>query len=577
MSVYLCSVLNMLIQCRFLFSIFLSAGFFLLPLAHVSADGWSSPNRVVIVGGDSNFPPYEYLDEDGEPAGYNVELTRAIADVMGMKVDIRLNEWEVMLGALKNNEVDVLQGIVPSVERKKIIAFSSPHAIIHHSVFARKGGVAPNGLQALKDTMVMVQNKSIMHEYLLQNNIQANIHPVATHVDALRLLSSGKNDYALVANLPGLYLGKEFGLTNLELVGKPFASQRYGYGALKGNESLVAEFSEGLAILKNTGRQQEIYDKWLGVLEQENSLPWQKYGLWAIVVSIFLLVITAAAVIWSRTLQKQVDKRTAELHEHQQQLIQADKMASLGVLVSGVAHEINNPTGALLLNLPLLKDAWRDSNIILQKHYEEFGDFSMAGLKYSRLKDELPLILDEMTGGATRIKYIVEDLKDFARHDDLDNDAPLNINEIVATAIRLVDATIRKSTHDFTVSYQDDLPVIYVNAQRIEQIIINLILNACQALTDVTQKISVVTRCDKQNKKISISVIDEGSGIEKKNVKRLTDPFFTTKREHGGTGLGLSISSGIARAYGGKLLFNSQENIGTEVVLELPLNNKKSA
>lgn len=542
----------------------------LLQAFPATADNWLSSDHTIIVGGDSNFPPYEFLDEEGQPAGYNVELTYAIADVMGIKVDIRLGEWDVMLSALKNKEVDVLQGIVPSDERKKTLAFSSPHAIINHSVFARKGGAAPNGLDGLRNRAVIVQNKSIMYEYLLQNNIGAIIHPVTAHVDALRLLSSGQYDYALVANLPGLYLGKEFGLTNLELVGKPFSSQRYGYGVLKGNDSLIAEFSEGLAILKNTGRQQEIYDKWLGVLEQRSSLPWQTYGLWAISISIFLLLITAAVVIWSRMLKKQVDKRTAELHEHQLQLIQADKMASLGVLVSGVAHEINNPTGALLLNLPLLKDAWRDSNVILEKHYKAFGDFSMAGLKYSRLKDELPIILDEMTDGATRIKHIVEDLKDFARHDDLDGDVPLNINDVVATAIRLVDTTIRKSTHDFQVLYESDLPVICVNAQRIEQIVINLILNACQALTSVNQKVSVITSCDKQSKKIRISVVDEGSGIDEKNVKHLTDPFFTTKRAHGGTGLGLSISSGIASAYGGKLNFNSKKNIGTEVVLELP-------
>jgi two-component system NtrC family sensor kinase len=550
---------------------------FFLQVFSANADGWSSLNRVVIVGGDSNFPPYEFLDKDGQPAGYNVDMTNAIANVMGIKVDIRLGEWDVMLSALKANQVDVLQGIVASGERSKIFSFSSPHAIIHHSVFARIGGVAPNGLIGLKGKDVMVQNKSIMYEYLLQNNVGAIIHPVTTHVEALRLLSSGQHDYALVANLPGLYLGKEFGLSNLELVGKPFTSQRYGYGVLKGNESLVAEFSEGLAILKNTGRQQAIYNKWLGVLEQENSQIWQKYGLWVISISFLLLLIIASVVAWNRTLKKQVDKRTAELHEHQLQLIQADKMASLGVLVTGVAHEINNPTGTLLLNLPLLKDAWRDSNIILEKHYEEFGDFSMAGLKYSRLKDELPIILDEMTGGVTRIKHIVEDLKDFARHDDLDSDVPLNINDVVATAIRLVDTKIRKSTHNFSVSYENGLPDICVNAQRIEQIIINLILNACQALTDVNQQVSVMTSYAKQDKKIKISIIDEGSGIDESNVKRLTDPFFTTKRAHGGTGLGLSISSAIASAYGGKLSFNSQKNIGTEVTLELPLVNTKKA
>lgn len=548
---------------------------FLLQVFDAYADSRSSPNRVVVVGGDSNFPPYEFINQEGRPAGYNVDMTRAIAEVMGIKVDIRLGEWDVMLSALKANQIDILQGIVASEERSKILSFSSPHAIIHHSVFARIGGVAPKGLVGLRGKAVMVQSESIMYEYLLQNNVGAIIYPVTTHVEALRLLSSGQHDYALVANLPGLYLGKEFGLSNIELVSKPFTSQRYGYGVLKGNESLVAEFSEGLAILKNIGKQQAIYNKWLGVLEQENLQIWQKYGLWAISISIFLSLITAAVAVWSRTLKKQVDKRTAELQEHQLQLLQADKMASLGVLVTGVAHEINNPTGTLLLNLPLLKDAWRDSNTILEKHYQEFGDFSMAGLKYSRLKDELPIILDEMTGGVVRIKNIVEDLKDFARHDDLDDDMPLNINDVVATAIRLVGTKIRKSTHDFRVSYEPSLPDICVNAQRIEQIIINLILNACQALTDVNQRVSVVTSYSRHDKKIKIAVVDEGSGIDKSNVKRLTDPFFTTKRAHGGTGLGLSISSAIASAYGGKLTFSSQKDIGTEVTLELPLINTK--
>lgn len=538
-----------------------------------SADRWSTGDNLIIVGGDYNFPPYEYLDKEGQPAGYNVELTKAIAEVMGFKIEIRLGDWDNMLGALNMGDVDVLQGIVPSEERKKKFSFSSAHAIIHHSVFARKGTPAPEGLNGLENKAVMVQNKSIMHEYLLQNKVNANIFPVTAHVDALRSLASGEHDYALVANLPGLYLGKEFGLSNLVLVGKPFTSQRYGYGVLKGNESLVAQFSEGLAILRNTGRQQEIYDKWLGVLEQEQVPPWQQFGLLAVWVSVLLLLVTGVVTFWNRTLRTQVGKRTDELHQHQQQLIQADKMASLGILVSGVAHEINNPTGLLLLNLPLVNDAWRDSQGILEAHYQQFGDFELAGLKYSRLRDELPIVLDEMKGGATRIKRIVEDLKDFARHDAVDNDTLVDVNDVVATAIRLVDTSIRKSTHHFVVEYDKNLPLVKVNAQRIEQIIINLILNACQALTSLGQKVSVSTVYNKSQKKVVITVADEGSGIEKGDLTKLTDPFFTTKRDHGGTGLGLSVSAGIAKAYGGKLLFNSQKNVGTQVHLELPVSD----
>lgn len=539
------------------------------------AERWVLNDRPIVVGGDSNFPPYEYVDKDGQPTGYNIELTRAVAEVMGVQVDIRLGDWDDMLLALKNGEVDVLQGMVASEERKKTFSFSSPHAILNYSVFAREGTEAPDGLAGLAGKTVMVQNKSIMHDYLLQNQVNAVIHPVTTHLDALRLLASGKHDYALVANLPGLYLGKEFGLSNLVLVGKPFRSQFYGYGALKGEEPLLALFSEGLAILKNTGRQQEIYDRWLGVLEQQAQSPWQRFGLQAVWLSLLLLLVTGAVMVWNRTLKLQVDKRTAELHQHQQQLIQADKMASLGVLVSGVAHEINNPTGLLLLNLPLLKDAWKDSQTILESHYQENGDFLLAGLSYSRVRDELPILLDEMNGGAVRIKRIVEDLKDFARHDTVADSSFVNINDIVATAIRLVDTTIRKSTHHFDVNYGKNIPEININAQRIEQVIINLILNACQALTGLDQKVEVSTIFDRPANRIIVKVIDEGSGIDPKDLNSLTDPFFTTKRDQGGTGLGLSVSAGIAKAYGGRLLFLSEKGKGTEVSLELPYIDRK--
>ncbi|MEO0442231.1 MAG: transporter substrate-binding domain-containing protein [Pseudomonadota bacterium] len=537
----------------------------------------ASARPTIVVGGDSNYPPYEYLDKNAKPAGYNVELTHAIAEVMGMQVDIRLGPWDDKVEALKRGDVDVLQGIVVSEERKRRFAFSSPHATIHHSVFARKGTIEPDGLQGLSNKEVMVRNQSIMHDYLLENQVNAIIFPVTAHVDALRLLSAGKRDYALVANLPGLYFGQEFGLSNIVLVGKPFTSQRYAYGVLRGNEALVAEFNEGLAILQNTGRQQAIYDKWLGALEQETSSPWQQLGMWAMVASVLLLIVTGVVSIWNITLKSRVDKRTSELKDHQQQLIQADKMASLGVLVSGVAHEINNPTGLLLLNLPLMNDTWRDSQVILEKHYREQGDFALAGLNYSRLRDEIPVILEEMKGGADRIKRIVEDLKDFARHDVVDTDCLLDINAVVQTAIRLVDTTIRKSTRQFVVSYGRSLPPIQINAQRIEQVLINLILNACQALTNPDQKVEVTTAYNKAQDIILITVSDQGCGIEKQHLTRLTDPFFTTKREHGGTGLGLSVSAGIVKAHGGKLLFSSIKDEGTQISLELPVSQTTDA
>jgi len=529
-----------------------------------------STEQSVLIGGDYNYPPYEFLDDEGNPSGYNVELTRAIAEVMGMTVEFRFSDWASVRDALKNGRLDALQGMVSSDERKREFDFSPPHAIIHQSIFARRTHASEVSLAQLKNKEVVVQKNGIMHDYLIHNNVGAILFTVDTHADALRQLAAGKHDYALVANLPGLYLEKELGLSNIVPVGKPFQAQKYGYAVAKGNNALLAQFSEGLAILNNTGRHQEIYDKWLGSLQPIGS-TWKKYGKMAAILAAILLLVLSATVVWNRMLSRQVNKRTADLRIQQQQLIQADKMSSLGILVSGVAHEINNPTGLLLLNLPVIREAWLDCQEILEERYEQQGDFMLGGLAYSTMRNEIPAMITDMNDGALRIKRIVNDLKDFSRQDSVDSREPFNLNDVLATAIRLAENSINNSTDNFCVTYSKTAPIVTGNAQRIEQVIINLILNACQSLTARSNGIKMRTFSLPDNRNICLQIIDEGCGIEERNLTRLLDPFFTTRREKGGTGLGLSISSGIVKAHEGELLFESTPNSGTTVTLKLPV------
>ncbi|MFC3283941.1 transporter substrate-binding domain-containing protein [Litchfieldella rifensis] len=522
----------------------------------------------IVVGGDHYHPPYEFLDEDGQPAGYNVELTRAIAEVMGIDVRIELATWGDMRERLENGEIDALQGMSYSDERAEQFDFAPSHAIVHQSIFARRGDPVVD-VEGLRDKEVIVQRGDIMHDYLIEHDVGAKLITVDTHADALRALASGQHDYALVANLPALYLSRELGLTNLVPVAKPF-SLRYGYAVKKGNSNLLAQFSEGLAILKNTGRHQAIYDKWLGPLEGTHGIPWKKVGQVGAAASAALLLILGGIVVWNRMLKRQVASRTEELRQHQQQLIQADKMTSLGILVSGVAHEINNPSSLLLLNLPVLRDAYADSREILEAHYRTHGDFTLGGLAYSRMREEIPLMLDEMLEGTQRIKRIVGDLKDFARQGSADLGETLDLNQVVITAVRLVDNSIRKATYRFETHYATDLPPLKGNAQRIEQVVINLVLNACQALDSTEQGIFLATRHDRVKRCVVLEIRDQGRGIDPESLTLLTDPFFTTRRECGGTGLGLSVSSGIVREHHGTLEFDSRLGEGTTVTLALP-------
>lgn len=546
--------------------------------------------KTIIVGGDRDYPPYEFLDSNGKPTGYNVELTRAIAEVMGLQVEFRLGGWSEQLRDLKEGKIDLLQGISWSEQRAAQIDFTPPHTVVNHAIFARRESPTVSSLAELKGKKVTLHRDGIMHEQLLRQGYGPDLVPTPTPADALRLLASGQCDYAVVAIVPGMYIIREYKLTNLVPVARSIASQKYGYGVRKGNTELLAKMTEGLAILKKTGQYDEIHAKWLGVLEPQGLALGKVIKLAALVITPLVLVLGGMA-FWSRSLHQQVALRTAdltreiaertaaeqELRRNQQQLVQADKMAALGVLVSGVAHEINNPNGLILLNMPILKEVCDDALELLEQHCPDQEQIRLGGLAYRRIRQELPQMLDEMQDGARRIKRIVEDLKDFARQDDAALMEPLDLNQVARAAVRLVDRSLRTATNRFEAEYAEPLPLVRGNSQRIEQVLVNLLLNACQALTDQNRGVFLRTFIDHTTNSVGVSVRDEGCGIAPEHLDRLTDPFFTTKRESGGTGLGLSVSAGIVKEHGGSLLFASPPGQGTTVTLLLPIVAEESS
>jgi len=556
----------------------------------LAAEGPSQAPAAVLVGGDRDYPPYEFLDKDGHPSGYNVELTKAIADVMGMRVQFRLGTWSEMRSALKNGTVDVLQGMSYSEDRLSEVDFSLPHTIVNHAVFARKDSHTVNTLEDLEGKLVAVHRGGIMHDYLIKKGFTGKLVLTDTPADALRQTAAGKTDYAIVAIVPGMYIIRELKLSNLIPVVRNVATHRYCYAVDKGNDELISRFNEGLAILKKTGQQQAIYEKWLGVLDPTPVAMWTIVKYAAIVV-VPLVLLLGGIALWSRTLHHEVALRTADLTReiaerrhaeeelllNQQQLLQADKMAALGVLVSGVAHEINNPTGLLLLDIPVLKRAHQDAAPILQEYFEEHGDFSLGGLPYSEMRQEIPRILSGMQDGAKRIKRIVHDLKDFARRDDAGDKGLIDLNRVVQTALRLVDPSIRKATASLAIDLGIGLPKFLGNTQRIEQVVVNLVLNACQALPDREHGIEISTRLAADLQRLELRVRDQGGGIAPEYLSRLTDPFFTTKRDSGGTGLGLSVSAGIVKEHGGTISFDSTPGVGTTVTLSFPVAKEGTA
>jgi PAS domain S-box-containing protein len=256
---------------------------------------------------------------------------------------------------------------------------------------------------------------------------------------------------------------------------------------------------------------------------------------------------------------------------HQQQLMQAGKMVALGTLVSTVAHEINNPNNFIMLNAPLLKEAWQHVLPILDEYYENNNDFMIGGIRYPEIRDRIPRLLSGITDGSKRIQQIVEDLRDFVRRDASDMNQSVDVNAVLRSATSLLSNMITKSTSHFSVKYGEKLPLLKGNSHRLEQVIINLIQNACHALPDIRRGLSLSTSYNEKTDSIVVKVQDEGIGISPEVLPHITDPFFTTKSDSGGIGLGLSISSRIVKEYGGTMTFTSEPGKGTTAEIILPV------
>jgi len=275
----------------------------------------------------------------------------------------------------------------------------------------------------------------------------------------------------------------------------------------------------------------------------------------------------------------ELSKAYKELQNAQAQLVQSEKMASLGRLVAGAAHELNNPISFIYSNVSHLRQYIEDMKTVLDK-YSAVSMLPAPQIEnripdIEKLKEKMELaytmqdldrLVDDIDEGARRTKGIVEDLKTFSRSDE-GRIEDTDINEDIEKSLNLlVDhykgrITIHKELAD--------LPRVKCYANQISRVFMNLITNACQAV-DESGDIWITAKLE--NDTVIISIRDNGSGIDEEHISRIFDPFFTTKDVGEGAGLGLSISYGIIQRHKGEILVDSQKGSGTTFTIRIPTN-----
>ena len=246
------------------------------------------------------------------------------------------------------------------------------------------------------------------------------------------------------------------------------------------------------------------------------------------------------------------------------------RLASIGVLAAGVAHEINNPNNAIQFSASLIIKVWHDITPILREYYEENGDFALGGLPFSEACDNFSHLLSEIPHNSDRIRRIVQNLKHMSRQDTGDLNEQVDIQQVLEAAVMILHYQIQKFTDVCIMEVPDNLPSVSGNSQQLEQVFINLLLNALQALPNRTKGVYINANFNIDNQILWVTIQDQGRGIEDRDLGRLTEPFFTTRTDTGGTGLGLSISRAIVEKHGGNISFESVLGDGTTVTIQIP-------
>lgn len=270
----------------------------------------------------------------------------------------------------------------------------------------------------------------------------------------------------------------------------------------------------------------------------------------------------------AENLEQRVEEQVKTIENRQFQLYQAEKMASVGQLAAGVAHEINNPMGFIKSNLTTAQTYVDDiSEIISLTNNNSSIEKIQACLKDKDIEfvlEDFQVLLKESTEGAERVSNIVKDLKGFSNIDRSENEI-IDINEVIQSVCNVALPEISK-TAELILQFSD-LPPVECKPAHIGQTVLNMLLNASKAIKE-QGKITLST--EHRNSQIYITVEDNGDGIPPDVLPRIFDPFFTTRTVGEGTGLGLSVSRDIIKSHGGDINVESTQGVGTRFEITLP-------
>ena len=261
----------------------------------------------------------------------------------------------------------------------------------------------------------------------------------------------------------------------------------------------------------------------------------------------------------------------------ERQMIQQEKMASLGLLISSIVHEINNPNTMISLNLPILKDYLEAVLPVVRSSREVDQAIEHLDLTVDEFEKDIFELLENVDHGSQHINAIVSQLREFSRINKQKKNDWVDFGEVAGKSVTICNAQLKGSAASLDLDIPEDFPKIYTNAEYLEQVIINLLINASQALDKTDNWIRMSAAIGPNwREHVIIEVSDNGCGMTDETMQRIFEPLFTTKDPRKGTGLGLYVCHNLIENIGGRIEVESKPGHGTKFRVILPDQERRA-
>lgn len=507
--------------------------------------------------GDSDFPPNEFINDIGEPDGFNVELLQAIDKVLREDIEISLLPWSEARSMFETGLVDGVTGFIYSESRSENTLFSLPHNYIHYVVFAKRTHRI-SGINDLNDAVLIVQKGDIMHDYVLENSLGDSIVLKTSPEEVVLALADNEGDFALMPRIVGFYYLARHNISNIYDCQVDLMERKYCYAVHSDNPELIHSINEALIVLKQTGEYEKIYEKWFGVYQGRKIQALIINNLWLIVgVLIFVILFSfiGMTLMRRRIRMKTRDLKLALKKQHQTELTliealnraeESDRLKS--AFLANMSHEIRTPLNGIIGFSSLLSKA------------EDGNREKYSGIIKKCSRQLLTVINDVIDVSKIEANQL--------KISDLATNINATLEALLAEFTQSMPEGAANPKLQLLKALPDEESLCMVDESRLRQIIGNLLSNAITFTAEGSISFGYEV---KDHGMLEFFVVDTGVGIDDKYKTIVFDRFRQSDMyQSGGNGLGLFIVKNLVMLMGGEISLKDTPGGGASFYFSIP-------